>query len=627
MNATVVEVDVINYSETAFRVERELGLGAEGLDLLNGQLRALVARAVKAAKLDPKKTIKHQSADGFVLSFLSADDAHHFSVKLHKLCIAENRLSTTTSAHRWFRIGAATGELYEGSRGIAGLLIIEAVRLEAGANKGHILIDEKTYKDLSLVCRNEYIEKLEPVIDKKDKVHFAYRCEVPVPEEPRAGIVSPEQLEASDRRMSDEVFAIELLNQPVTLERDENGSVMVTVDRRKVKEMLISNEAKLATTVQYVTHRKKMKLLRLDRDVQTFLAGGSPEKTMCLDLPQLDIRLRWASGGVLSIVTDTDGKQWVPLFFRDIRPYGWNIALGTTERWFQTSGLVDRSYNLYRDLNSPNEFILREFLEESIVVNPHPQTKGTLVHKHFSFSFPHSESLAVSRAKEFYKKHSDAREDEGDELKIEEESRPTIKVRFENAKCSLKVLSDSGPIETSGLLVCFSLLDLGIEVVRVAKYNFDEGDWMLDGEIREKHVAETRKTDTKLIRMPVAMLSLDYLRKTFGSRKNWHRYTFGPQPSIKIARPPDLLKEEIRYFDWDVKRRMKVVEGEWGDEWHRGRFIDWYDKFGSHFIKDRKSPEDEWQLSYKNPSRLFVPATAKILDLYFSLVEGKEKND
>ena len=63
------------------------------------------------------------------------------------------------------------------------------------------------------------------------------------------------------------------------------------------------------------------------------------------------------------------------------------------------------------------------------------------------------------------------------------------------------------------------------------------------------------------------------------------------------------------------------MDGKWGNESQRNRFLDWYDKFGEHFIKDRERAEDAWNISDANPSRLFVPATAKILNLYFSMVE------
>jgi hypothetical protein len=119
--------------------------------------------------------------------------------------------------------------------------------------------------------------------------------------------------------------------------------------------------------------------------------------------------------------------------------------------------------------------------------------------------------------------------------------------------------------------------------------------------------------------MPIAMFSLDYLRDIFGRGQDWHYYTYGPQPSVKAARAADPSCGEIRLFDWDVNRRMDAIEGSWGSEPTQRRFRDWYDKFGAHFVKDREGPNDERVLEYANPSRLFVPATAKILNLYFGM--------
>jgi class 3 adenylate cyclase len=619
MDATIVEVDLINYSELAHQIERELGLGAAGVSLLNQQLEDLVKGALHPLRLEPRKIIKTKSGDGFVLVFDDADDAHRFSVEFHKVCFDHNQRFANKSAHRWFRVGAATGDLNEVDNKIAGVSIIGAVRLESKGNKGHILIDKKTYSSLTNVCRNDYPPKSEPITDKHNNIHHAHRYVMKeIPEERSPGVVSPPELWASNSRLSDEVFAIELLTQPVKLERDAHGAVTVTINRDGVVDMVISNAGKSAMTERYVTPENKPDLLQLDREVQTFLAAGGPPDTMSINLPKLDTRLRWPSGGVLSIVTDPNGKQWVPLFFRDIRPYGWNIALGTTERWFnKTSGLVDRSYNLEADLNSPRTFIFREFLEESIVVNGDPRTNETLIHKRFRFINTES-PVSHERATEFYEKHSNLRKAEGDRLKLEE-SESTTDVTFQKTNCSLRVLSDSGSLRTSDLLICFSLLDLGIEVVRVARYNFEEGDWMLDGEIREKHRAETGRTERELIRMPVAMLSLEYLREIF-SREDWHCYTFGPQPSIQVQRAP--TRDEIIYFPWDIERRMKAVEGEWGEEWHRDRFVDWYDKSGSYFVEESRSADNQWRVSSASPSKLFVPGTAKILNLYFCLLDG-----
>ncbi len=450
------------------------------------------------------------------------------------------------------------------------------------------------------------------------------RAEISViPSERRnRGVVPIEELRASHERLSDEVFAIELLTQPVKIRRDLAGHVTVEIDRHGVREMVISNDGKKLVTEQYVTSQNIDELRVLDRKIHEFLADGPKDKEMPIDLPNLNIRLRWASGGVLSIITDANGKQWVPLFFRDIPPYGWNISLGTTERWFTKDGSVDKAYLLEAELTNPWQYSLREFLEETLVVTGIPHQGGSLNLKNFSFDGHIQLPGPSTRAKVFDDEHCRLRKEE-DDLTINEEACHRTEVRVCSPDCSVRVLSESGAHapETKGVLICFSLLDLGIEVVTVVKYQIDQGDWMLDGEIKEKHSAERGITEKELIRMPIAMLSLSYLREIFGGGQDWHRYTFGPLPSIKVARAPDAKREEIRLFDWDVRRRMEAIDGKWGTESQRKRFLDWHDKFGQNFIRGRDNPDDEWQPSDANPSRLFVPGTAKVLNLYFKMLE------
>lgn len=454
---------------------------------------------------------------------------------------------------------------------------------------------------------------------------------VPGRKEQPTGIVSPEQLRKSNIRLTDEVFAIECLTRPITLERREDGRVTVTVDRTGVEEMVYSNKGKMAMAQKYVTSKNKGALIEFDEEIQKFLADGGGESKLSIKFPKGPRRLRWASGGILSIVTDANGKQWIPLFFRDIRPYGWNIALGTTERWFdRRTKVLHKKYSLEDDLNNPHTFIMREFLEETLIVNGTPQLGGTLYYKSFQFDQRQS-TFSEKRAKQFYRDHCILRKAKNEDgLTIKE--RGKIKVEFLPTKCSLIVYAGKDTkreditAKTDNVLICFSLLDLGIEVVEVAKYKLGNRDWILDGEIGEKHNERTGETKKELIRMPTALLSVKYLRSIFGPGEDWHHlYTFGPQPSIRARRPPK--PEEIIHFpfDWDAKRRMQAVEGEWDAKAMMSRYVDWYDKFGKHFVEDHENPDHRWGISYKHPSQLFVPGVAKILNLYFSTMDGKEK--
>ena len=168
---------------------------------------------------------------------------------------------------------------------------------------------------------------------------------------------------------------------------------------------------------------------------------------------------------------------------------------------------------------------------------------------------------------------------------------------------------------TDNVLVCFSLLDLGIEVVKVFEYDMPRPETMLDGEIQETLNPKSGKLERELVRMPIALMSLDYLRRTFGKRSRWQTYTAGPQPSIEIPAEAVPGKDDIELFTYDVRRRMEIFRSGQGSPFEQERFRGWYDTFRENFLDDKGEP------SCSKPSRLFVPGTAKILNLYFATVD------
>ena len=168
------------------------------------------------------------------------------------------------------------------------------------------------------------------------------------------------------------------------------------------------------------------------------------------------------------------------------------------------------------------------------------------------------------------------------------------------------------PIPLTDVIVCFNLLELGIEVVKVISYDLDDDDYLLDGEILEF-------TPKELTRMPVALISLDYLKLTFGRRHDWF-YTAGPQPSVLTLEP--LSDDDIRIFEWDVRQRLAIIKGEKkGIGTELRRYLDWYDKFHANFFDERDHPYT------KHPSQLFTPATAKILSLCCRQVKSEAFSD
>jgi hypothetical protein len=83
-----------------------------------------------------------------------------------------------------------------------------------------------------------------------------------------------------------------------------------------------------------------------------------------------------------------------------------------------------------------------------------------------------------------------------------------------------------------------------------------------------------------------------------------------------------LAQEDIRIFEWDILQRLSIIKGEKmaiGTE--RDRYLLWYDKFHANFFDEDDRP------CIMNPSRLFTPATAKILSLCFQQVDPEVFTD
>jgi hypothetical protein len=277
-----------------------------------------------------------------------------------------------------------------------------------------------------------------------------------------------------------------------------------------------------------------------------------------------------------------------------------------------------KHYSHENELRDPWNYISREFLEELLIVRGKVPSGTTLPLRRFEFRSGVVPPLVEAHAEEFDKEHRKRRETEdGVVIDIESAASPPIRMREQKTGCAVKVVSDSQePPTTKDVLVCFSLLDLGIEVVKVFRYTIQRQDTMLDGEILVDNVGRLRE----LVRMPIALFSVDYLERAFGCDDRWQNYKLGLEPSIIVPKAPD--RNEIMVFPWDPKVRIDIVKGiRKGSAWQQERYLTWYEMFGEHFVDDSgNGPDEEGRLPRDvRPSRLFVPGTAKILNLYFSL--------
>jgi hypothetical protein len=317
-----------------------------------------------------------------------------------------------------------------------------------------------------------------------------------------------------------------------------------------------------------------------------------------IEIPVERIPLRWASGGVLPVVS-WRGGVWFPFFFRDIAPVGWNIAAGSSEA--------------EAELCRPQSFGLREFLEETIVL-PEPPRPGAVIR---AKTFPHiMDGVLDRREREAQVRSALARVNRHLEIRSHEDGLDLVP--FPDGSCSddraigttaiptctrLRIVNGDGTVaELDNVLVCFNLLELGIEVMTVVKFDLGENEYLLDGETLSPVGGREQ-----LIRMPVALISRAYLEDVLGDADlldfespslieydrdsgGWKNVLAG-QPSVRVGRPPAPDRGEIVVFPWDVGRRAELARGDPGDRtWTsdpmRVRHRRWGKNFTKYFAAD-----------------------------------------
>jgi hypothetical protein len=434
----------------------------------------------------------------------------------------------------------------------------------------------------------------------------------------REGIAPRDLVFGSGPRLPGQVFAAEILTRPVLL-RKSGGELEVTVDRRGVQDA-VYNTAGKNRLCREVLHGDRLEMARrLDGDIHLYLLEASDGSWF--EIPTSEIPLRWASGGVLPVVS-WRGGVWSPFFFRDIPPVGWNIAVGSTEA--------------EAELIRPVSFGLREFVEETIVLPLAPGRGRELAAKTFPYIM-RDDGEQFREALDSVNRHLHIRSRE-DHLKLppfpegEVPHERAIETSSSPTRTRLRIRSVDGEVEVSDVQICFNLLELGIEVVSIVRYALAEDDYILDGEMLTPAGGRV-----ELVRMPVAMISHAYLEKMFGRRRGPLRYDHPPlvvydaaldvwkqvrssEPSVKPERPPG--PGEIVVFDWDVGRRAELsgVGSPGGRGWKsdpmRVRHRKWIKTFGRHFEMDELtgSPREAYPF--------FTPVSAKAVTYYFAQAEG-----
>jgi Tfp pilus assembly protein PilF/class 3 adenylate cyclase len=180
LRRTVAVVDMVAYSRIASILEENIS--ASTVADLNRQIQGIMSRALDAFEASGTHTVVSKPGDGIILLFEQPDDAHWFAWNVHLLAKEHNDQRNESTAERWFRAGIATGDVIatpsgSGLNEYAGMTIAKAVRLEAAADQGGILIDKSSFEGLSDRSKCLYAQE-ETVKGKRDEQFRARRCQV-----------------------------------------------------------------------------------------------------------------------------------------------------------------------------------------------------------------------------------------------------------------------------------------------------------------------------------------------------------------------------------------------------------------------------------------------------------------
>jgi hypothetical protein len=177
MTKTVLELDLAGYSDIARQLEENLGVRT--VSQFNDQIQEFVDAGLTAIRAERSQVVMATTGDGAILVFDRPEDAHRFARAAHEATQEHNATRTAASAKRWFRMGAATGDVdmreVAGHREIAGITIANAVRFESAARVGELVIDIATFDGLPASLRRLYGEE-EEVQGKRKETFRARRC-------------------------------------------------------------------------------------------------------------------------------------------------------------------------------------------------------------------------------------------------------------------------------------------------------------------------------------------------------------------------------------------------------------------------------------------------------------------
>ena len=394
----------------------------------------------------------------------------------------------------------------------------------------------------------------------------------------------------------------------ITRRQDEenNGDKFrLEVDIRNQSYGIYNNAGKVFIVDKFLKGGKTRYITKA-KDIEDFIKGKKTGNVLRINA--MNTPLRWASGGVLPIA-HWGGKYWYVLLFRGLTPpVGWNMANGASE-----------TKEEYKNLRS---LMVREFSEELILLDREPQINdpAPVGQKVFRFSDQLFDELPDEikdriRGKEFIKKHTNLRKSH-DKLFIDYTEGPRLEPIRTPFEIQVSYHSENSQETHTRTIedVIFSVnpLEFGIESISLYKFEMDDKDYLIQGEIWE--VANCP------LREPVLLLSCDYVQKVFEENGGTLGEHVMKEPSLDCKILKKIPKDKYHIFGKDIEFRKQRKEQIEKDKIHTQEAeveLDLHERWlksCESIFKDLQKDKCNIEKNKHYPASVLCPVTWKTLE-------------
>ena len=175
LTKTILEMDLVAYSDVARMLEENLNVAA--VKEFQDQIQHFVDHGLTAVGLRRHDVVMATAGDNAILMFNDAATMHKFAQTVQENTLNYNNTRSIDLAKRWFRMGAATGSVLviPTEHRIVGSTIVRAVRLEAAAEIGQLVVDLPTFDALPDELSNVY-GSVDVIKGKRNERFEGRRC-------------------------------------------------------------------------------------------------------------------------------------------------------------------------------------------------------------------------------------------------------------------------------------------------------------------------------------------------------------------------------------------------------------------------------------------------------------------